>query len=268
MIRLIVTDVDGTLVEDGSSFLNPEYYETILQLREMGIQVAAASGRKDDSLIKLFAPVKDKMFFLSDNGAAMCTSKRILSTTAIRESLLRELLEDCQKLSGCDVLLSGVKSSYCFEGASPKFLSYVIDGYHFNVTMLEDFSHLPTVIKVAIYHDPSQPHPALFLLEKWKGKLDGVVSGNEWVDFTMPGVSKGSALQLLQESLGILPEETMVFGDQLNDLSMMARSAHSYAVGGARQEVRDAAAHVTAPREEDGVLVVWKELLNRKGEPQ
>ena len=45
MIRLIVTDVDGTLVEDGSPNINPKLFETILKLREKGIQFAVASGR-------------------------------------------------------------------------------------------------------------------------------------------------------------------------------------------------------------------------------
>ena len=33
MIKLVVTDVDGTLVEDGSPNIDPELFETILKLR-------------------------------------------------------------------------------------------------------------------------------------------------------------------------------------------------------------------------------------------
>ena len=43
MIKLIVSDVDGTLVEDGSGGVNPELFEVILKLREKGIQFAIAS---------------------------------------------------------------------------------------------------------------------------------------------------------------------------------------------------------------------------------
>ena len=46
MIKLIVSDIDGTLVRDGENTLNPEYYKEILRLREKGIQFAAASGRQ------------------------------------------------------------------------------------------------------------------------------------------------------------------------------------------------------------------------------
>lgn len=41
MIRLIATDVDGTIAADGSCEINPEYYTVIRKLRALGIQVAA-----------------------------------------------------------------------------------------------------------------------------------------------------------------------------------------------------------------------------------
>ena len=48
MIKLIASDIDGTLVHDGTHELNPELCDVILQLKEKGIQFAAAaedSGR-------------------------------------------------------------------------------------------------------------------------------------------------------------------------------------------------------------------------------
>ena len=41
MIKLIVTDVDGTLVEDGFTNVDPRLFDTILKLREKGIQLPA-----------------------------------------------------------------------------------------------------------------------------------------------------------------------------------------------------------------------------------
>ena len=57
MIKLIVSDVDGTLVPDGSSKINPEVFDTILKLREKGIQFAIASGRPWASVVHAFEPV-------------------------------------------------------------------------------------------------------------------------------------------------------------------------------------------------------------------
>ena len=59
MIKLIVSDLDGTLVEDGGGVLNPEYFSQIRRLKKAGILFAAVSGRSYSSLEKLFAPVID-----------------------------------------------------------------------------------------------------------------------------------------------------------------------------------------------------------------
>ena len=44
MIRLIISDIDGTLVPEGESRINPEYFEVIQELIDKGIRFAAASG--------------------------------------------------------------------------------------------------------------------------------------------------------------------------------------------------------------------------------
>ena len=62
MIKLIVSDVDGTLVPDGSPRLDPELFEVILKLREKGMQFAVASGRPWSSVERTFDPVKKKIF--------------------------------------------------------------------------------------------------------------------------------------------------------------------------------------------------------------
>ena len=50
MIKLIVTDVDGTLVEDGFTNVDPRLFDTILKLREKGIQFAVARRNEPGSV--------------------------------------------------------------------------------------------------------------------------------------------------------------------------------------------------------------------------
>lgn len=64
MIKLIVSDVDGTLVQDGSPSVNPQVFDTILKLREKGIQFVIASGRPWASVEHAFEPVKKRFFML------------------------------------------------------------------------------------------------------------------------------------------------------------------------------------------------------------
>ena len=75
------------------------------------------------------------------------------------------------------------------------------------------------------------------------------------------GVNKGQAVKRLQESLEIRPEETMAFGDQLNDIEMLQQAYYSFAVANAREEVRKLARFQADSNKNDGVLKVLKQLL-------
>jgi len=48
-----------------------------------------------------------------------------------------------------------------------------------------------------------------------------VASEAAWIDITNQGVHKGTTVAHLQELLHVTPEETMVFGDGLNDLEFI-----------------------------------------------
>ena len=97
MIKLIASDIDGTLVADGSSQINPEIYTEILRLRSKGIQFAAASGRQWFSIDRLFAPIREKIFYLSDNGAYIGCHARNLFLTEIDRTLIMEMIEDARR---------------------------------------------------------------------------------------------------------------------------------------------------------------------------
>ena len=57
MIKLIASDIDGTLVKEGSHEIDPAYYDVIRELKEAGIIFCACSGRQYHSMMELFKPV-------------------------------------------------------------------------------------------------------------------------------------------------------------------------------------------------------------------
>ena len=66
----------------------------------------------------------------------------------------------------------------------------------------------------------------------------------------------------MQEHFGILPEETLAIGDNINDLEMLDVAGYSIAIGSARDEVKEKADYVTGTASEDGVLMVLEALLS------
>ena len=61
MLKLIASDLDGTLLQNGARTLSDTVIEQIKQLKEMGILFVAASGRQYTNLQRLFAPVCEEM---------------------------------------------------------------------------------------------------------------------------------------------------------------------------------------------------------------
>ena len=50
MIKMVVSDIDGTLLTEGTDQMNPEYYDVLRELKKKGILFVAASGRQYASM--------------------------------------------------------------------------------------------------------------------------------------------------------------------------------------------------------------------------
>ena len=93
------------------------------------------------------------------------------------------------------------------------------------------------------------------LMQQFADEFSLVLSGDGWVDLTGKGISKGYGLERVCRHYGITMEETIVFGDYLNDLDMLRLTPNSYAMANAHQEVKKACMNVTRfTNNEDGVV--------------
>lgn len=260
MIKLIASDIDGTLVDEGSHEINPELFEVILKLREKGIQFAAASGRQWISIERLFDPIKEKIFYLSDNGAYLgCHGRNLFLNTMDRELAL-ELVKDIKNTPGLEVLVGGADVIY-MDTKNQELIDWMINGYKFRIELVDDVCKIEDqIIKVTAYKKVGIQEATEHLREKYGDQMKMTLAGDVWLDCMAKGVNKGQAIRILQESLDIKPEETMVFGDQMNDVEMMNQAYYSFAVKNARPEVKAAARFRADSNSEDGVLKVLKLL--------
>ena len=262
MIKLIVSDIDGTLVRDGENQLNTELFDVIMRLKkEKKIHFAAASGRQVASIEYTFAPIGKEIFYVAENGAYLGSLGRNLFLYPMDQAAAAELIEDIRKNPVMDMVVSGAKHAY-METKDQAFTDWVKNGYHFDVVPVDDVTKVDDVIiKVAAYKKSDIQKEAGFFFDKYGSRMKITISGDMWMDCMHTGVNKGEAVKTLQESLGILPEETMVFGDQLNDIEMLNRAYYSFAVGNARKEVKEAARFQADTNVNDGVLKILKRLL-------
>ncbi len=260
-IKLIASDIDGTLVPDGCYNIDEEIFEVILELKKRGIYFVAASGRQYPSIEKLFAPIKDDIFFITENGGYITCRDRELFSNPMDKNLVAELIKDVRKLDGCDILAGGKIVEYV-ESKNEKYIDWLVNGYRSEIIRVDDILDVSEdIVKVSVYREQEIEKYTVTLKEKWQDRLKVTLAGDCWLDFMRVDVNKGYALKLIQDSLKIKPEETMVFGDQLNDIEMLQSAKYSYAVANAREEAKAVANYLCDSNINNGVLKTLKQLL-------
>ena len=264
MIRLIASDIDGTLVRDGSHHINQEYMEVIPKLRAKGVRFCACSGRQYSSILHLFAPVADDIYFISENGTVLRTKEKLLHTWAISEEFIRPLTEDLRKIEGIEIGFCTPDMTYTEGDENGPLYRILKDNYKYDVEAVPDLTALPmdNICKITIYHETdAEGVCAPIYNSEWNDKLRITCSGKCWVDICAMEAGKGEAYALLQEYLDIPKEETVYFGDNMNDLTAFDETGVSYTVANARSEVQESADIVMGSFKQDGVLTALKTIL-------
>lgn len=256
MIKLIASDLDGTLLLNGAQTLNPEIYDLILKLKEKGIHFASTSGRQLASQHNLFRPIIDEISYITENGAVCIYQNEVIASFSMDKDLAFRIIESIKKRSGCVAVVSGTTTCY-MEPGNEELFYHVSHVLHNKTEIVQDFSEISEpIVKIAFFDCSGTYASADYFKEQFRNEVKVVTSGNDWVDFVQFGVNKGSALRILLDKLDISPEEMIAFGDQENDLEMLALAGISYAMAGAKQEVRAIADATTESVEE-----VLRELL-------
>ena len=264
MIKLIASDIDGTLVPDSSRDIDPEIFRALMELKHRGVKIALASGRQKESIVAAFGPIEENIFYIASNGTYIGTYGRDLVTWTIEEETARQLLTEMKAVDPkIDCLINTVGESYT-DSEDPAFHSLMRDNYGYNLKIVPDlYAVIPGAqILTVSFHRDRIPEVAGFMQERWQDRMQVCYSGLVWLDFLKMGANKGRAVRELQESFGILPEETMVFGDQQNDVEMMKRAYYSYAVANAVPAAKEAARFLTDSNVNGGVLKILRAVLD------
>lgn len=261
MIRLIISDIDGTLAPEGSPSINPEYMDVIRKLHDCGIQFALSSGRQASSMDAVFHEVRDLVYYLSDNGACIQRQGRILQETIMCPSDLTAVLREALAIPGCHAIVSTRDGCYT-NSTDPDFTHLVFEEYRLNGAVVPDLTaYANQCIKLSLYDRNDSRRLYDLLHDRWEDTFSVIISGARWLDINDFRSSKGNAVRWLQEQLHISPEETVAFGDNFNDVSMFEQAGLSYASVLSHPDVKKAANHEVASYEEDGVLQVLKQIL-------
>lgn len=239
MIKLVASDIDGTILQNGKRELSQRLVEQIKKLKDKGILFVASSGRQIPNLKRLFAPVAKDIAYIAENGALIEYKGEIIFKKSIERQLGISILEDIRNKDNCEILLSGENTSYL----EPKTLSYEQHMKTFvknNVTIVEDITKVTEpFLKISVYDEDSIDNCSDYFKQKWSDKVTVVTSGYKWLDMVNLEVNKGTAMKFLMEHIGISSDESMALGDNYNDLEMLDLVKYSYAMKTAQPGVSD-----------------------------
>ena len=125
---------------------------------------------------------------------------------------------------------------------------------------LEDVIADGCIGKIAILVDEHRAEEVYRNLPALHPDFKVVLSGSEWLDVANRDVNKGSGADALQQTLGISRDESMAFGDYLNDCELLDAVTESYAMGNAHPELKARAKHITDTNDCDGVMKILRTL--------
>ncbi|MDD3222039.1 MAG: HAD family phosphatase [Clostridia bacterium] len=264
MIKLVVSDVDGTLVPEGCNQINPEVFNTIRKLRSQGIFFAVASGRHKCSVEKLFAPVKEDIIYITSNGAYTGTYNKPLFTAPLPKEAYQKLFTDFNEMKDFPYLAETIERAYT-NSTESEFIHLLKDDYNYDLDYKEDMMDFSDeIIKLSLYHPVNAKDMDPKIMKSWNKVSKCSVSGTHWIDFMAPDINKGVALSRLQETLGITIHETLAFGDQSNDIEMLKQAYFSFAMANAVCLVKNAARFTCDSCEQDGVLKTIHRFMEQK----
>ncbi len=265
MIKLLLSDVDGTLVRADKT-LSDRSIDAVNALHDAGIHFAVTSGRPPRGMSMLVEPLSLRTPLAAFNGGLVVDPQmEVLEERSIPDHLVSPTI---------DLLESFELSVWVYRGAD--WLVRDPDGPHvareahtvqFEPTVVESFDGATDVAKIVGVSDDYGivADAAGAAQDEFGDDVAASRSQPYYLDVTHPDANKGGVVAYLAERYAIPANEIATIGDMPNDVLMFARSGLSIAMGNSDREVQRAARRVTSTNDEDGFANAVERFILREG---
>ncbi|MFL6132257.1 MAG: HAD family hydrolase [Nocardioidaceae bacterium] len=259
MLRLVATDLDGTLLHSDGT-VTDRTRAALTALDDRGVTVVFVTGRPTRWMESLWEHV-------GGHGLAVCSNGGIVYDVhahAVREA--RTIPVDVG-LEVADRIRTAIPgTTFALERTTgfakePDFTERNTPA-NMDVAPLHELFDDRAVKLLARHHDLD---PEKFWAET--ERLVGDLVTTTWssvgalVEMSAAGVTKASTLAMLCDELGITAEEVVAFGDMPNDLPMLEWAGTSYAMANGHPSVVEIAHRRAPSNDEDGVAAVLEDLF-------
>lgn len=254
-IRLIALDIDDTLV-DHSSIIPERSLHALRKAQAQGVEIVLATGRGYLGTKDIRRQLGEGFHYIICFGGALVADydtgtpriHRFLSEedVALCIRIANELGLHVQIYQGDEVIfqhMTEFAQRYCsFQKLPCRTDEHLLE---------HDLSRVP---KVLYYAPPEKEEEYKHLVEERLPKhLHALASKPGYIEIGDVGITKGSAMMLLAEELGIDQSQTCAIGDNTLDQDMIQQAGVGCCVENGKGSVKALADMILPPQAEEGV---------------
>lgn len=245
MIRLIASDLDGTLLNEKGA-LSGKTIEIINASQQEGIRWIVSTGRTLRTVSDIMKPARVSCDYLLLNGAEFRKSNgELIFQTSIKKQQAVKLIQYLQRME----IDFEINTSIGDFSTDCRFCNTARP-------MLPEMELLKSELEIQKIFVFEKNRKCLEEKKKNLQEVAGITitSSADWnIEITDSQSTKGIMLEAIADYYGLSKDEILVFGDGENDLSMFSRFPHSRAMGNAVKSLKEIAEKVIETNIENGV---------------
>ncbi|MFV0287851.1 MAG: Cof-type HAD-IIB family hydrolase, partial [Mycoplasmatales bacterium] len=254
---IFYSDVDDTLIQGAKVSQEVEEFLKYMSTKEDFF--VPCSGRPLISMTKAFTNQGLK-YVIAYNGGQIydLVNKKLVYNNLIKKEQVQTIIKELEKLK-IDYITYEDQIIYT-NNPNNKYAQVEAELSMEPLTLIKEIHDTPKILGLI---DPSKSETAIKALKEKFTNVEIFKSKDFFIEITPLGITKGKAIQKLNEILSIQNNDTYCFGDSHNDLSMFELKIHKIAVANAKAKIIELADELTATCAENGVI---KYIKNYYGE--
>ncbi len=234
-IQAVFCDLDGTLL-DAHHLMPGCAAQAILAARAAGIHFIPTTGRSVYAMRKVFGDFADELDrdYIACNGMDVkCQARTLVHDECDRhlaQTLLEHVVHDTRPLG---LAVFGEGEPYVFDLEAEHVRRRIENLHQAPIRKVSDGLAPGTICKFGVVAYEGAQEIACDFAQEFASRLIFSAVGDEWVDVATQGHTKVEGVELLCREHGWAPEEVLVIGDSMNDMSMLTSFPNSVCVSNA-----------------------------------
>ena len=271
-IKVIATDMDGTLLDPKGQLDLPRLEKILDKLDQCDIRFVIATGNEVHRMRQLLGHLAERVVLVVANGARIFENDELLQAQTWDDAMVDKALghfkgRECQD----QFVVTGMNGGFVKEGTVftelDKFMTpEMIEKLYQRMNFVDEFdsSLFGGVLKMSMVVGEERLDSVLQEVnDLFDGRVRAVSSGYGCIDILQDGIHKAWGLVELLKRWNLKPEQIMAFGDSENDIEMLELAGISYAMENAEDAVKEVATKIAPANSQAGVYQVLENWLER-----